>query len=234
MKLLCLALCAATAAASADPDSTLIFSHAAGPDVVLSYDGSALKIPGYCGEGRCVDNARAVADLRRSSEAVDVDHSRRITANEASANTNARDILSTAADVHTLEQGLTSLVSLVDGQDKRNQNLFQTLRETDKDIRDLVTSETNSRQVQDQLLRTEIGFATNLITSLREKQDSDRKGLLADIKAVSTVVDANQVFLVGSISAESSARTSRTSTNNSSRNRQSLPQDWVVTVLINH
>ena len=71
MKLICLALCAATAAASADPDSTLIFSHAAGPDVVLSYDGAQLKIPGFCQEGRCVDNARAVNDLRRSSEAVE-------------------------------------------------------------------------------------------------------------------------------------------------------------------
>ena len=41
-------------------------------DVVLSYDGAKLKIPGFCEQGRCVDNARAVHDLRRSSEAVDV------------------------------------------------------------------------------------------------------------------------------------------------------------------
>ena len=71
MKLWTSLLLGATATvASASVDSTLIFSHEDGPDVVLSYDGAALDIPGYCTAASCTAGASGLAALRAATERV--------------------------------------------------------------------------------------------------------------------------------------------------------------------
>ena len=47
----------------ADPDSTLIFSHAAGPDVTISYDGQNLLVPGYCEQESCDTYTKDIQSL---------------------------------------------------------------------------------------------------------------------------------------------------------------------------